>query len=164
MKQESNYSLRILMVCLGNICRSPIADGLLRRKVKENNLNILVDSAGTAAYHIGKAPDSRMCSTAEEFGTNIKNLVARKFTINDFDDFDIIYAMDESNRQNILSLARNNSDRKKVRLILDELDSNSNLSVPDPYYGSIEDFKAVYELVEKVTSVIITKIKNGEIR
>ena len=88
MKQESNYSLRILMVCLGNICRSPIADGLLRRKVKENNLNILVDSAGTAAYHIGKAPDSRMCSTAEEFGTNIKNLVARKFTINDFDDFD----------------------------------------------------------------------------
>lgn len=149
------------MVCLGNICRSPIADGLLRRKVKENNLNILVDSAGTAAYHIGKAPDSRMCSTAEQFGTNIKNLVARKFTIN---DFDIIYAMDESNRQNILSLARNNSDRKKVRLILDELDSDSNLSVPDPYYGSLEDFKAVYELVEKVTSLIITKIKNGEIR
>jgi protein-tyrosine phosphatase len=72
--------------------------------------------------------------------------------------------MDESNRQNILSLARNNSDRKKVRLILDELDSNSNLSVPDPYYGSLEDFKAVYELVEKVTSVIIMKIKNGEIR
>lgn len=164
MKQESNYSLRILMVCLGNICRSPIADGLLRRKVKENNLNILVDSAGTAAYHISKAPDSRMCSTAEEFGTNIKSLVARKFTINDFDDFDIIYAMDQSNRQNILSLARNNSDREKVRLILDELDSNSNLSVPDPYYGSLEDFKAVYELVEKVTSVIITKLKNGEIR
>ena len=152
------------MVCLGNICRSPIADGLLRRKVKENNLNILVDSAGTAAYHIGKAPDSRMCSTAEEFGTNIKNLVARKFTINDFDDFDIIYAMDESNRQNILSLARNKIDREKVRLILNELDSNSNLSLPDPYYGSLEDFKAVYELVEKVTSVIITKIKNGEIR
>lgn len=152
------------MVCLGNICRSPIADGLLRRKVKENNLNILVDSAGTAAYHIGKAPDSRMCSTADEFGTNIKNLVARKFTINDFDDFDIIYAMDESNRQNILSLARNNSDRKKVRLILDELDSNSNLSVLDPYYGSLEDFKAVYQLVDDVTTVIITKIKNGEIR
>ena len=152
------------MVCLGNICRSPIADGLLRRKVKENNLNIFVDSAGTAAYHIGKAPDSRMCSTAEEFGTNIKNLVARKFTINDFDDFDIIYAMDESNRQNILSLARNNSDREKVRLILDELYPNSNLSVPDPYYGSQEDFKAVYELVEKVTSVILTKIKNGKIR
>lgn len=152
------------MVCLGNICRSPIADGLLRRKVKENNLNILVDSAGTAAYHIGKAPDSRMCSTAEQFGTNIKNLVARKFTINDFDDFDIIYAMDESNRQNILSLARNNSDRKKVRLILDELDSNSNLSVLDPYYGSLEDFKAVYQLVDDVTTVIITKLKNGEIR
>ena len=152
------------MVCLGNICRSPIADGLLRRKVKENNLNILVDSAGTAAYHIGKAPDSRMCSTADEFGTNIKNLVARKFTINDFDDFDIIYAMDESNRQNILSLARNNSDRKKVRLILDELDSNSNLSVLDPYYGSLEDFKAVYQLVDNVTTVIITKLKNGEIR
>ena len=161
MKQESNYSARILMVCLGNICRSPIADGLLRRKVKENNLNILVDSAGTAAYHIGKAPDSRMCSTAEQFGTNIKNLVARKFTIN---DFDIIYAMDESNRQNILSLARNKTDREKVRLILNELDSDSNLSVPDPYYGSLEDFKAVYQLVDNVTTVIITKLKNGEIR
>ena len=161
MKQESNYSARILMVCLGNICRSPIADGLLRRKVNENNLNILVDSAGTAAYHIGKAPDSRMCSTAEQFGTNIKNLVARKFTIN---DFDIIYAMDESNRQNILSLARNKTDREKVRLILNELDSDSNLSVPDPYYGSLEDFKAVYQLVDNVTTVIITKLKNGEIR
>lgn len=152
------------MVCLGNICRSPIADGLLRRKVKENNLNILVDSAGTAAYHIGKTPDKRMCDTARQNGTNIDNLSARQFSTQDFDDFDIIYAMDESNRQNIVSLARNNFDRKKVRLILDELVSESNLSVPDPYYGTLADFNEVYELVDKVTSVIVTKIKNGEIR
>ncbi len=152
------------MVCLGNICRSPIADGLLRRKVKENNLNIFVDSAGTAAYHIGKTPDKRMCETARKNGTNIDNLSARQFSTQDFDDFDIIYAMDESNRQNIVSLARNNFDRKKVRLILDELVSGSNLSVPDPYYGTLADFNEVYELVDKVTSVIVTKIKNGEIR
>lgn len=152
------------MVCLGNICRSPIADGLLRRKVKENNLNILVDSAGTAAYHIGKTPDKRMCDTARQNGTNIDNLSARQFSTQDFDDFDIIYAMYESNRQNIVSLARNNFDRKKVRLILDELVSESNLSVPDPYYGTLADFNEVYELVDKVTSVIVTKIKNGEIR
>lgn len=152
------------MVCLGNICRSPIADGLLRRKVKENNLNIFVDSAGTAAYHIGKTPDKRMCDTARQNGTNIDNLSARQFSTQDFDDFDIIYAMDESNRQNIVSLARNNFDRKKVRLILDELVSGSNLSVPDPYYGTLADFNEVYELVDKVTSVIVTKIKNGEIR
>ncbi len=152
------------MVCLGNICRSPIADGLLRRKVKENNLNIFVDSAGTAAYHIGKTPDKRMCDTARQNGTNIDNLSARQFSTQDFDDFDIIYAMDESNRQNIVSLARNNFDRKKVRLILDELVSESNLSVPDPYYGTLADFNEVYELVDKVTSVIVTKIKNGEIR
>ena len=152
------------MVCLGNICRSPIADGLLRRKVKENYLNIFVDSAGTAAYHIGKTPDKRMCETARKNGTNIDNLSARQFSTQDFDDFDIIYAMDESNRQNIVSLARNNFDRKKVRLILDELVSGSNLSVPDPYYGTLADFNEVYELVDKVTSVIVTKIKNGEIR
>lgn len=152
------------MVCLGNICRSPIADGLLRRKVKENNLNILVDSAGTAAYHIGKTPDKRMCDTARQNGTNIDNLSARQFSTQDFDDFDIFYSMDESNRQNIVSLARNNFDRKKVRLILDELVSESNLSVPDPYYGTLADFNEVYELVDKVTSVIVTKIKNGEIR
>lgn len=152
------------MVCLGNICRSPIADGLLRRKVKENNLNIFVDSAGTAAYHIGKTPDKRMCDTARQNGTNIDNFSARQFSTQDFDDFDIIYAMDESNRQNIVSLARNNFDRKKVRLILDELVSGSNLSVPDPYYGTLADFNEVYELVDKVTSVIVTKIKNGEIR
>ena len=152
------------MVCLGNICRSPIADGLLRRKVKENNLNIFVDSAGTAAYHIGKTPDKRMCDTARQNGTNIDNLSARQFSTQDFDDFDIIYAMDESNRQNIVSLARNNFDRKKVRLILDELVSESNLSVPDPYYGTLADFNEVYELVDKVTSVIVTKINNGEIR
>ncbi len=152
------------MVCLGNICRSPIADGLLRKKVKENNLNIFVDSAGTAAYHIGKTPDKRMCDTARQNGTNIDNLSARQFSTQDFDDFDIIYAMDESNRQNIVSLARNNFDRKKVRLILDELVSESNLSVPDPYYGTLADFNEVYELVDKVTSVIVTKIKNGEIR
>ncbi len=152
------------MVCLGNICRSPIADGLLRKKVKENNLNIFVDSAGTAAYHIGKTPDKRMCETARKNGTNIDNLSARQFSTQDFDDFDIIYAMDESNRQNIVSLARNNFDRKKVRLILDELVSESNLSVPDPYYGTLADFNEVYELVDKVTSVIVTKIKNGEIR
>ena len=152
------------MVCLGNICRSPIADGLLRKKVKENNLNIFVDSAGTAAYHIGKTPDKRMCDTARQNGTNIDNLSARQFSTQDFDDFDIIYAMDESNRQNIVSLARNNFDRKKVRLILDELVSESNLSVPDPYYGTLADFNEVYELVDKVTSVIVTKINNGEIR
>lgn len=152
------------MVCLGNICRSPIADGLLRRKVKENNLNIFVDSAGTAAFHIGKSPDKRMCDIAKQYGTNIDKLSARQFSIQDFDDFDIIYAMDESNRQNIVSLARNNSEKEKVRLILNEINPKSNLSVPDPYYGTMDDFNKVYELVEKVTSLITTKLKNGEIR
>ena len=130
--KKTEFDLRILMVCLGNICRSPMADGLLRRKVKEQGLNIFVDSAGTANYHTGSAPDSRMIETARSRGTEIQDLRARQFTKSDFVDFDFIYVMDESNLINVLKLSENESNKEKVKLILDELYPNQNMNVPDP--------------------------------
>lgn len=162
--KKTEFDLRILMVCLGNICRSPMADGLLRRKVKEQGLNIFVDSAGTANYHTGSAPDSRMIETARSRGTEIQDLRARQFTKSDFVDFDFIYVMDESNLINVLKLSEHESNKQKVKLILDELYPNQNMHVPDPYYGTKKDFMDVYDLLDGVTDKIIQKIKDGEIR
>jgi len=156
--------MRILMVCLGNICRSPMADGHLRKKVKDLKLNVFVDSAGTANYHVGKAPDKRMISTGAKFGTPIDDLRARQFKATDFDKFDVIYCMDSENLKNVLSLARNENDYQKARLLLNELQPNADLAVPDPYFGTMADFEAVYELLDKAIDCIIEKIKNGKIR
>jgi len=160
---SSHFDLRILMVCLGNICRSPMADGLLRRKVKEHDLNVLVDSAGTANYHIGSPPDHRMVEIATSRGTDIQDLRARQFSKIDFQDFDLIYVMDESNLTNVYRLASSEDERQKVRLILEDLYPKASMKVPDPYYGSMKDFMDVHDLLDEVTDVIIEKIKNGEI-
>lgn len=149
--------MKILMVCLGNICRSPIADGLLRKKVAENNLNAEVDSAGTAAYHVGEAPDPRMQATGAKFGTPIDFLRARQFEVADFDAFDIIYAMDKSNYNNILKLARSNADEEKVKMILNESNPGMNLEVPDPYYGGDQGFIDVYNMLDIATDKIVEK-------
>lgn len=165
-KPTFNYYLcrmNILMVCLGNICRSPMADGLLRKKVKEHQLAVNVDSAGTANYHTGKQPDSRMRSTAKTFNCPIDDLRARQFVQNDFDTFDRIYVMDSSNFNNVIKLARNEKDISKVKLILNELYQGENRNVPDPYYGGDEGFIEVYEMLEKATEIIVQKLKqNGE--
>jgi len=146
------------MVCLGNICRSPLADGLLLRKIKERKLNASVDSAGTANYHIGKAPDSRMIKTAAKHGTPLDFLRARQFTATDFLHFDHILVMDQSNFNNVISLARNDEERNKVNLLLDFLHPNQQLEVPDPYYGTQQDFEAVYQLVDEATDALIQKL------
>lgn len=151
------------MVCLGNICRSPIADGLLRHKVAKENLPIEVDSAGTSAHHIGQAPDERMQKVAESRGVPIDYLKARQFKADDFDQFDIIYAMDDSNRTNILKLARNENDKNKVRLFLNELYPGENMNVPDPYFGGEKGFFDVFEMVDSTTEMIINKFKQGKL-
>ena len=152
--------MKILMVCLGNICRSPLADGILRKKILDFGLNIEVDSAGTASYHIGDAPDSRMRETARKFGVSIDDLRARQFIVSDFDRFDLIYAMDTSNYSNIISLARNDSDVSKVKLILNESHPGQDLSVPDPYYGGNQGFIDVFELLDEATDVLLKKLKS----
>jgi protein-tyrosine phosphatase len=155
--------MKILMVCLGNICRSPIADGLLRKKVKEQGLDVEVDSAGTIALHQGEAPDSRMIETARKNGTDISFLRARQFKVEDFENFDFIFSMDFSNKKNILSLARNEEDRNKVHMLLGELTNQEEASVPDPYYGTQKDFEHVYDLVDQATDILIQKIRQNTI-
>lgn len=149
---------KILMVCLGNICRSPIAEGVLQSKV--NSDLVYVDSAGTAAYHVGNAPDKRSIDIAFKYNINLKNQKARKFSVIDFENFDIIYAMDESNYQDILKLAKTNAHTAKVKLILNEVNPHSNQSVPDPYYGGSQGFEKVYVMLEKACSIIAEKLQN----
>ena len=144
------------MVCLGNICRSPLAEGILKSKVNSNT--VFVDSAGTAAYHIGKLPDERSIEVAEKYGIDITKQRARKFVVKDFEEFDIIFAMDDSNYQNILSLARHKADEQKVRMILNETHPTKNLSVPDPYYGGNEGFENVYKMLDEACELITKKL------
>jgi protein-tyrosine phosphatase len=144
------------MVCLGNICRSPLAEAILVSKVNADE--IFVGSAGTGAYHIGKLPDERSVEVARKYGIDITNQRARKFTVKDFDTFDYIYAMDESNYQNILMLARTNDDKSKVQLILNEIHPTKNLTVPDPYYGGNQGFENVYTMLEEACEFIANKL------
>lgn len=151
--------MKILMVCLGNICRSPLAEGLLSHKSKGTSID--VDSAGTAGYHIGEAPDARMIQTGRKHGINLSSLRGRQFSVDDFDHFDRIYVMDRSNRENVLALARNKSDRSKVEMILNELEPGKDQEVPDPYHGGDEGFEEVYRLLDGATDKIIQKLQHG---
>lgn len=146
------------MVCLGNICRSPLADGLLRQKIAKRGLSHVVDSAGTSAHHVGEKPDSRMIKTAKQFGLDISSLRARLFEVKDFDEFDLIYVMDKQNLMNVNKLARNQADLDKVSLILDLIDSTIK-EVPDPYYGGESGFLEVYSLLDRATEQLLTTLK-----
>ena len=144
------------MVCLGNICRSPLAEGILKSKIF--SFKAFVDSAGTGAYHVGEKPDKRSIAIANINGIDISNQKARKFTVEDFDLFDIIYVMDNSNYKNVISLARNTQDSAKVRLILNEVFPSENLDVPDPYYGGEFGFKNVYNMLNEACDIVAKKI------
>lgn len=147
--------MRVLMVCLGNICRSPMADGWLRHRVSESGLSIEVDSAGTANYHAGEKPDQRMRKWSLQYGVAIDHLRARQFTVTDFDHFDRIFVMDKSNLSNVLRLARTEEDRSKVSLYLNELYPGEDREVPDPYYGTDSDFRHVIELLDATTTAFL---------
>ena len=145
------------MVCLGNICRSPLAEGILKYKTR-NSENVFIDSAGTASYHIGKLPDSRSIEIANKYNIDISNQRARQFSVNDFDDFDRIYVMDTHNYASIISLARNQNEIDKVDLILNEINPKSFDSVPDPYYGEGDGFQIVYNLLDEACEKIYSEI------
>ena len=144
------------MVCLGNICRSPLAEGILRSKV--NPEKIFIDSAGTAAYHIGEPPDPRSISVALKYGIDLRSQKARKLILRDFMKFDRIYAMDEHNYQKIISLAQNDDDKKQVKMILNEVTPAQNLSVPDPYYVGDQGFEEVYQMLDKACEAIANRL------
>lgn len=148
---------KILMVCLGNICRSPLAEGILASKLSSTNFQ--VDSAGTGNYHIGGSPDSRSIAVAKLNGIDISNQKARQFTTQDYTDYDYIFAMDNSNYKNILALAPTEKDTEKVKLILNELFENENVDVPDPYFGLENGFEIVYKMLDEVCETIAENLK-----
>ena len=147
---------KVLMVCLGNICRSPLAEGILRSKVDPARVHI--DSAGTSDYHIGHPPDERSVSIARDNKLDITAQQGRQFTVEDFDNCDYIYVMDMSNYKDVISLARNKDDKEKVSLILNEIFPGENVEVPDPYYGGNDGFSKVYEMLDKACNSIAKKI------
>jgi len=140
---------KILFVCLGNICRSPLAEGIMLHLKDKHNLKIEIDSAGTASYHIGEAPDIRTISNAKKNGVDLSQLRARQFKASDYDEFDNIYVMDQNNLKNVLALAKNKDHKQKVSLFLETLYPASGMEVPDPYYGNENDFEEVFQLVFK---------------
>ena len=147
------------MVCLGNICRSPLAEGILKSKNFDGKIEI--DSAGTAGYHIGEKPDKRSIVIAEQYDIDISGQKSRKFNIEDFDEFDYIYVMDNSNYDNVIALARNENDKAKVKLILNEVSPGENLEVPDPYYGEGDSgFALVLDLIEDASHGLLNEIQN----
>lgn len=150
-------SIKVLMVCLGNICRSPLAEGILKSKLPKN---YIIDSAGTANYHIGTTPDKRSVVTAKKFGVDISQQKCRQITKSDFETFDYIYVMDTSNYKNVVAIAPNEIAKQKVKVILNELHPDKNLEVPDPYYVDMQGFEDVYKMLDEVCEVIASKIKS----
>ena len=141
----------VLMVCLGNICRSPLAHGIFEQLSKE--FSITVDSAGTASYHIGSSPDPRSIKTAMKHGIDISNQRARQFTKTDFDAFDHIFVMDRQNLKDVLKLSQSEVERNKVKLLL------TNEEVEDPYYGDDQGFEIVFNKIEKASKEILDSWK-----
>ena len=147
---------KILMVCLGNICRSPLAEGILKSKLPESTF--FIDSAGTANYHVGNSPDPRSIAVGKKYSIDISNLKGRQFSVNDFDSFDLIYVMDESNYRNVISIARSEHDKSKVKFILNEVYPNQNYDVPDPYYGGDHGFENVYKMLDEACTIIANSL------
>jgi len=143
---------------MGNICRSPMAEGILQHKVKAAGLNWVIDSAGTGGWHSGEAPDHRAIFKLKEYNIDISALRARKIQFQDLVDFELIYVMDEDNYKEVKRLANNRNDlMKKVKFILNEVNPNHNRSVPDPYYGNLESFELVYHLLNPACDAILDK-------
>ena len=144
------------MVCLGNICRSPLAEGILKLKV--DSQKYFIDSAGTGSYHLGSPPDSRSIAVSRKNNLDISYQRCRQFGVSDFDEFDIIYVMDNSNKRDVLALARDENDKAKVKMILNEIFPNENVDVQDPYLGGDQGFEKVYKLLEEACSIIAQKL------
>lgn len=148
---------KVLMVCLGNICRSPLAEGILKSKVDISKIE--VDSAGTGGWHVGQQPDERSIKVARKNGLDITYQRGRKFSTYDFEQFDHIFVMDNSNYSDVIQLANTDAERKKVQLILDELFPGENVDVPDPYYGGGQGFENVYKMLDEACDKIAARLK-----
>ncbi len=148
--------MKILMVCLGNICRSPLAEGILKHKADKAGLNWIIDSAGTSGWHAGELPDARSIDIAKKHGVDITYQRSRQFSPYDIEQFDIIYAMDTSNYRDLVKHTQTKAEKEKIKIILNELHPNENRSVPDPYYDD-NGFEDVFEMLDKACDEIIKK-------
>ena len=148
--------VRILMVCLGNICRSPLAEGLLASKLPKDKF--VVDSAGTGHWHVGKQPDERSIAVAKKNGLDISLQKGKQFTAADFENFDYIYVMDNTNYADVMRLAKTEEQKSKVKLILDEMFPGENVDVPDPYYGMHDGFATLYDMLDETCDIIAKKL------
>lgn len=144
--------VKILMVCLGNICRSPLAEGLLASKLPKDKFT--VDSAGTGPWHVGRQPDERSIAIALKNGLDISCQKGRQFSINDFDNFDYIFVMDNTNYDDVMFLAQTEEHKKKVHMVLNVLFPDENVDVPDPYFGLQNGFDMVYEMLDEACTII----------
>ena len=150
--------MKILMVCLGNICRSPLAEGILKHKLSDKNLTWTIESAGTSGWHVGELPDPRSIQVASKHGLDISDQRSRKFSGYDLESFDIIYAMDASNFNDILSQAKTDEERAKVKMIMNELSPGKNIGVPDPYFAgpdNTDGFEHVFQMLSQACDKII---------
>lgn len=150
--------MKILMVCKGNICRSPIAEGVLKDLAAKNNLDWEVDSVAIKAFHIGKAPDLRAINTAKKHHIDISDHKCRLLILNDFDDFDIIYAMSQDILDFMREMAPENQ-HYKLKLLMNEVDALGNMDIPDPFHGEEKDFDYAYDLIFSACKQVIEKYK-----
>jgi protein-tyrosine phosphatase len=149
--------MKVLMVCLGNICRSPLAEGILQHKAAELGLHWKVDSAGTSNYHIGEPPHRLSQKVARMNGIDISTQQCRQFVKNDMLQFDKIYVMDKDNYDEVKRISRELFDATKTDLILNEIYPGENREVPDPWYGTEKDYHKVFDMLDKACDKIIQK-------
>ncbi len=154
--------MKILTLCLGNICRSPMAEGILRHLARERGIAIATDSAGTNGYHIGQAPDPRAQAAMRKHGIDISDLRGRQFTADDLAEFDLILAMDSSNLRNVVRSTTNQDLAAKARLMMDFAPAHPEREVPDPYYGGEEGFDQVYHMLVQACNGVLDRVENGK--
>jgi protein-tyrosine phosphatase len=150
--------MKVLFVCLGNICRSPLAKGILAEKAKRLHLDIEVDSCGFESFHRGDPADPRSAAVAAAHGIDLSDHCARMFTVRDFDRFDRIYVMDRSNYNDVMGMARDTADEQKVDFILNLVEPGENRPVPDPWYGGKENFEKVYRMLDEASDLLVKEI------
>lgn len=148
--------MKVLMVCLGNICRSPLAEGILKHKCAQKKLDWYIDSAGTGKWHLGAAPDKRSIQVAKQNSIDISNQRARSINSSDFEEFDLIFAMDTSNYKHLMQWAMDKEEENKIKLIMEEVYPDELMSVPDPYFDD-NGFQKVFDMLDKACDKIIDK-------
>ncbi len=164
MSDAHQKTVSVVFVCMGNICRSPTAEGVFRRAVNERNLQdvIKIDSAGTHAYHIGESPDARSQATAKSRGVDLSSQRARQIDASDFERFDYVIVMDRSNYENLKSVA-SAKQQEKLHLFMDFTTAWDNAEVPDPYYGSGDGFANVFDMVQSASEGLLETIVKSDL-